>query len=57
MTDKQVSTRALISWLKDQKYCIDETSAGMTEVFEKEHQWELSRNYFINKMIRQLEEL
>ena len=49
---------ALISWLKDQKYGhVDETSDNMTEKFEKEYQWELSRNCFINKMIRKLEEI
>ena len=48
----------LISWLNDQKYInVDETSDNMTEEFEREHQWELSRNYFINKMIRKLEEV
>ena len=57
MIDKQISVKALISWLEDQKYNIDETSETMTEAFEKEHQWELSRNCFINKMIRKLEEL
>lgn len=49
---------ALISWLNDQKYInVDETSCDMTEEFEREHQWELSRNCFINNMIRKLEEL
>ena len=49
---------ALISWLNDQKYInVDETNNDMTEEFEREHQWELSRNCFINKMIRKLEEL
>ena len=57
MMDKQVSVKALISWLEDQKYNIDETSENMTETFEKEHKWELSRNCFINNMIRKLEEL
>ena len=57
MIDKQISIKALVSWLEDQKYSIDETSETMTEAFEKEHQWELSRNCFINKMIRKLEEL
>ena len=55
--DKQISIMALCSWLEDQKYLIDETSETMTEAFEKEHQWELSRNCFINKMIKLLEEL
>ena len=55
--DKQISIMALCSWLEDQKYLIDENSVTMTETFEKEHQWELSRNCFINKMIKLLEEL
>lgn len=57
MIDKQISIKALVSWLEDQKYNIDETDENMTEAFEKEHQWELSRNYFISKMIKLLEEL
>lgn len=53
-----IEVPALISWLNDQKYTnVDETSDNMTEEFEKEHQWELSRNSFINNMIRKLEEL
>lgn len=53
-----IEIASLISWLNDQKYTnIDETSDDMTEEFEREHQWELSRNCFINKMIRQLEQL
>ena len=55
--DKQISILALCSWLEDQKYRIDENSETMTEAFEKEHQRELSRNCFINKMIKLLEEL
>ena len=57
MEDRSISVKALISWLEDQKYRIDETSEDMTEEFEKEHQWELSRNCFINMMIRKLDEL
>lgn len=53
-----IDIASLISWLNDQKYTnVDERSDSMTEEFEREHQWELSRNYFINKMIRQLKEL
>lgn len=56
--DSVISISSLISWLNDQKYTnVEETSDNMTEEFEKEHQWELSRNCFINKMIKQLEEL
>ena len=53
-----INIPALISWLNDQKYTnVDETSDDMTEEFEREHQWELSRNCFINKMIKQLKEI
>lgn len=53
-----IEVPALISWLNDQKYAnVDETSDDMTEEFEREHLWELSRNCFINNMIRKLEEL
>ena len=54
--DATISISVLITWLTGQKYTtVDETSDTMTEKFEKEHQWELSRNCFINKMIRELE--
>lgn len=53
-----IEVPALISWLNDQKYInVDETSDDMTEEFEREHLWKLSRNCFINNMIRKLEEL
>lgn len=47
----------LIQYLKGKKYLIDETSCDMTEEFEKEHQWELSRNIMINKTLKKIEEL
>lgn len=47
----------LIQYLKGKKYLIDETSCDMTEEFEKEHQWELSRNVMINKTLKKIEEL
>lgn len=47
----------LIQYLKGKKYLIDETSCNMTEEFEKEHQWELSRNAMINKTLKKIEEL
>lgn len=47
----------LIQYLKGKKYLIDETSCNMTEEFEKEHQWELSRNVMINKTLKKIEEL
>ena len=53
-----LSVPSLISWLDDQKYAnVDETSETMTEEFEKEHQWELSRNHFINKVIGYLKDM
>lgn len=49
--------KALVEWLKGKKYItVDEESCLMTEDFEKEHQWELSRNCFINKVIKFIEE-
>ena len=47
----------LIQYLKSEKYLIDENSCTMTEEFEKEHQWELSRNVMINKTLKKIEEL
>lgn len=56
-TIPSVEIPKLIDWLLGEKYiCVDETSDDMTEEFEKKHQWELSRNYFINRIIRQLEQ-
>lgn len=52
-----VSIPELIEWLSGEKYAnVDETSADMTEEFERKHQWELSRNCFINKVIKHLEQ-
>ena len=47
----------LIEWLKGEKYLIDENSTTMTEEFEKDHKWELSRNRMINKTISKIEEM
>lgn len=53
-----IDVASLISWLNDQKYTnVDKRSDSMTEEFKRKHQWELSRNYFINRMIRQLKKL
>ena len=50
-------TEKLIEWLKGEKYtCVDENSREMTEEFENQHKWELSRNCFINKVIKHLED-
>lgn len=52
-----VSVSDLIAWLYGEKYAtVDETSDNMTEEFEREHKWELSRNCFINKAIKYLEQ-
>lgn len=42
----------LIKWLQSEKYLIDNHSTTMTEEFEKEHKWELSRNRMIDKTIQ-----
>ena len=47
----------LIQYLKSEKYLIDENSYTMTEEFEKEHQWQISRNVMINKTLKKIEEL
>ena len=47
----------LIQYLKGQKYLIDENYCTMTEEFEKEHQWQISRNVMINKTLKKIEEL
>ena len=50
-----VDKQELIEWLQGQKYIsVDENSTDMTEEFEKQHQWELSRNCFVNKVIKYL---
>lgn len=46
-----------IKWIEGKKYItVDENSDKMTEEFEKEHAWELSRNTFINECVRKLKE-
>lgn len=51
----RIDKQELIEWLQGQKYIsVDENSTDMTEEFEKQHQWELSRNCFINKVVRYL---
>ena len=52
-----IDKQELINWLLEQKYItVDENSIDMTEDFEKQHQWELSRNCFINKIVNHLGE-
>ena len=47
----------LLEWLRGQKYLINEHSDTMTEGFECEHRWELSRNVMIDKVIKKIFEL
>ena len=50
-----ISITSLINWLSWQKYAnVDENSDAMTEQFEHDHRWELSKNCFINKIIKYL---
>ena len=52
-----ISTPELIDWLRGKKYItVDETSDIMSEDFENKHQWELSRNCFINDAIKHIQE-
>lgn len=57
--EKEVTNKTeLIGWLLGEKYNnIDENSDNMTEEFERQHQWELSRNYLINKTIKYIEQM
>lgn len=51
-----ISRSELIGWLKGKKYTIvDETSDTMSEDFENKHKWELSRNCFINDVIKHIQ--
>ena len=47
----------LVKWLMAERYLIDDKSDTMTEQFEKEHQWELSKNRMIDKTIQKIVEL
>lgn len=49
-----ISTQELIDWLEGMKYNIDTTSPNMSEDFEREHRWELSRNYILDKTINHI---
>lgn len=57
--EKEVTNKTeLIGWLLGEKYSnVDETSDNMTEEFEREYKWELSRNCFINKVIKYIEQM
>lgn len=54
---KNTTLLELIKWLKGEKYLIDEHSTTMTEDYEQEHRWELSRNIMINKTVKKIEEM
>ena len=47
----------LIEWLNGERYLINHRSTTMSEDFEKNHQWELSRNRMIDKTIQKILEL
>jgi len=52
-----INEKKLIEWLQGKKYItVDENDYLMTENFEKEHQWELSRNCFINDVLKFINE-
>ena len=57
--EKEVTNKTeLIGWLLGKKYnIVNENSDNMTEEFEKRHQWELSRNCFINEVIKYIEKM
>lgn len=44
----------LVKWLQGEKYLISHNSNTMTEDFEKEYAWELSRNRMIDKTIQKI---
>ena len=57
-TDQSKWKYELINWLLSEKYIsVDETSCNMTEDDERAFKWELSRNCFINKVIKHIEEM
>ena len=47
----------LVKWLQSERYLTNNKSDTMAEKFEKEHQWELSRNRMIDKTIQKIVEL
>lgn len=54
--DRYINKDDLIIWLLQQKYItVNEHDDSMIEEYEKEHQWELSRNCFINKIINHID--
>jgi hypothetical protein len=55
--EEYINKKELIAWLEGMKYNIDITSPTMTEDFEREHRWELSRNYILDKTINHIVKL
>ena len=52
-----ISRKGLVEWLLSNRYIrVNEDSTEMTEEYEKEHSWELSRNTFINKAVKHIKE-
>lgn len=49
-------SKHLIEWLKSEKYIIRCEQDNMSDEFEKEHAWELSRNRMIDKTINKINE-
>ena len=47
----------LVKWLQSERYLIDNHSTTMTDEFEKEHAWELSRNRMIDKTMQKIVEM
>lgn len=54
---KSSTLSELIEWLNNERYLINHKSTTMTEEFENEHKWELSRNRMIDKTIQKILEL
>jgi hypothetical protein len=53
-----IDENKLIEFLQGKKYIhVDENSTEMTERYEREHAWELSRNAFINSVIKEIEQM
>lgn len=55
--EKDIRFVELIKWLQGERFLINCDSDIMTEEFEKEHSWQLSRNRMIDKTIQKINEL
>ena len=47
----------LIDWLIGERYLLNEYKCAMSEEYENDHKWELSRNRMIDKTIEKIKEL